>query len=151
MIFLRKWMIVGLLLTAFLTACAPSFAAKESASEKLSAVMSAFDLAQGTVYSTDADAVYLFTDAMAERMFFFGRDISALSHAESTAVYVSRRFSGEEIVVMKLCDPSCRDEVERLFLLRAQKKKNAIVFHDGVYVYLICTDKNEDIRRFLIQ
>lgn len=146
---MRKWMSVFLLFTIFLTACAPSFSEKESAAEKLSAVLDEFDLTSGTVYSTDMDAEYPFTDAMAERMFFFGRDISALSHAESTAVYVSHRFSAEEIVVMKLCDPSHRDEVERLFQLRAEKKKNAIVFHDGVYVYLICTDQNEQICQFI--
>ena len=32
---------------------------------------------------------------------------------------------------------------------RAKKKENAVVFADGVYVYLICTDQNEEISRYL--
>jgi hypothetical protein len=62
---------------------------------------------------------------------------------------VSRRFSSEEIVVVKLHDRSYRDEVEALFLIRAKKKNNAIVFCDGVYVYLVCAENRDEIKRFL--
>ena len=131
------------------TSCAPVFSVDDSAAEKLYAVLAEFSLTEGAVYSTEEKEDYPFTDAMAERMFFWGRDISALSHAQSTAVYVSRRFSSEEIVVVKLRDRSYRDEVEALFLIRADKKKNAIVFCDGVYVYLVCAENRDEIKRFL--
>lgn len=149
MIFLRKFCALLILCAVFFTSCSPIFSADDSAVEKLYTVLTEFSLTEGAVYSTEENEDYFFTDAMAERMFFWGRDISALSHAESTAVYVSRRFSSEEIVVAKLHDLSHRDEVETLFLSRAEKKKNAIVFCDGVYVYLVCAENRDEIKRFL--
>ncbi len=146
---MRKFCALLILCAVFLTSCAPVFSADESAAEKLYAVLAEFSLTEGAVYSTEDNEDYLFTDAMAERMFFWGRDISSLSHAHSMAVYVSRRFSSEEIVVAKLYDLSHRDEVEALFLIRAEKKKNAIVFCDGVYVYLVCAENRDEIKRFL--
>ena len=146
---MRKFWVLCLLCAVFFTSCSSVFSADDSAAEKLYAVLTEFSLTEGAVYSTEENEDYPFTDAMAERMFFWGRDISALSHAESTAVYVSRRFSSEEIVVVKLYDFSHRDEVEALFLSRAEKKKNAIVFCDGVYVYLICAENRDEIKRFL--
>lgn len=146
---MRKFWALCLLCAVFFTSCSSVFSADDSAAEKLYAVLTEFSLTEGAVYSTEENEDYPFTDAMAERMFFWGRDISALSHAESTAVYVSRRFSSEEIVVVKLYDFSHRDEVEALFLSRAEKKKNAIVFCDGVYVYLICAENRDEIKRFL--
>ena len=146
---MRKFLSLWLLCAVLFTSCTPVFSADDSAAEKLYAVLAEFSLTEGAVYSTEENEDYPFTDAMAERMFFWGRDISALSHAQSTAVYVSRRFSSEEIVVVKLRDRSYRDEVEALFLIRAEKKKNAIVFCDGVYVYLICAENRDEIKRFL--
>lgn len=146
---MRKFMSLWLLCVVLFTSCAPVFSVDDSAAEKLYAVLAEFSLTEGAVYSTEENEDYSFTDAMAERMFFWGRDISALSHAESIAVYVSRRFSSEEIVVVKLHDRSYRDEVEALFLIRAKKKNNAIVFCDGVYVYLVCAENRDEIKRFL--
>ena len=146
---MRKFLSLWLLCAVLFTSCTPAFSADDSAAEKLYAVLAEFSLTEGAVYSTEENEDYPFTDAMAERMFFWGRDISALSHAQSTAVYVSRRFSSEEIVVVKLRDRSYRDEVEALFLIRAEKKKNAIVFCDGVYVYLVCAENRDEIKRFL--
>ena len=70
-------------------------------------------------------------------------------YVTSCAVYFSRHFSEREIVVLKLCDLSHQRELLRLLRKRAEKKENAVAFADGVYVYLICTDQNEEIKHYL--
>ena len=146
---MRKLWVFILICSAFFTSCSSVLQEKASANEKLLQILEAFPLESGVIYSTEEGAEYELSDAMAERMFFWEHDISALSRVESAAVYVSRHFSAQEIAVLKLFDLSCREEVMALLELRAAKKENAIVFHDGVYVYLICTEDNAAIKRFL--
>ena len=49
----------------------------------------------------------------------------------------------------EVCDLSHTEDITHLLQKRAKKKENAVVFADGVYVYLICTDQNEAISRYL--
>ena len=63
--------------------------------------------------------------------------------------YFSKRFCEYEIIVFELFDISSRDKIIALLQKRAKKKENAVVASDGVYVYLICTDRNEEINRYL--
>ncbi len=86
---------------------------------------------------------------MIARMFEGCGELSVFAHVDAMAVYCSRRFSPCEITVMKLSDRSHRDEAVRLCRARAAKKKNAAVYADGVYVYLLCTEKNAEILDFL--
>ncbi len=138
-----------LIFVLIFSSCAAFSEEDADAQEKLERVLEAFSIGDGVLYSTREDAEYILSDAMTERMFFYGKDISSLAEVESAAAYFSRRFSDEEIVVLKLFDLSYRNEVEALCKLRASKKENAIVFCDGVYIYLICTGKNEEIHNYL--
>lgn len=146
---MRKYCVLLLFIISMLSSCS-SFSEKDiDAEEKLVGVLDAFSMHEGVLYSTRDGAKYALSDSVQERMFFYGKDISSLTQVESAAAYFSRRFSEEEIVVLKLFDLSYREEVMALCKLRASKKENAIVFCDGVYVYLVCTKQNEEIRRFL--
>ena len=107
-------------------------------------VMLEFEIEDGYLYSRDAMAEYPLTDAMLERA-FFGASLEDLCYAESMAVYFSGRFCDHEIIVIKLFDMSHRKAVASLLVKRADLKENALVYACGNYVFLICTDRNEEI------
>lgn len=122
---------------------------KGSAEEILAEILSNFTLSDGLVYESAMNAEYPLTDAMLARMFPDDGDTADLVCLISAAVYFSKRFSEHEIIVFQLSDLSHTEKIVRLLQKRAKKKENAVVFADGVYVYLICTDRNGEIVSFL--
>ena len=122
---------------------------KGDAENILQDVLSYFQINDGSLYSTRPLAEYQLTDAILARMFPERGDTEDLICVQSAAVYFSKRFCENEIIVFELYDLSCRDKMLALLKKRARKKENAVVFADGVYVYLICTDRNEEISRYL--
>ena len=122
---------------------------KREAEEILRDVLSCFQISDGYIYSTKPLAEYPLSDAVLARMFPERGDTDDLYCLHSAAVYFSKRFCEDEIIVFELCDISNRDKILTLLQKRARKKENAVVFSDGVYVYLICTDQNEEISRYL--
>ena len=148
---MKKILLSALALACLLTACGvPSSGRKgESAPQIMAEILTEFSLAEGYVYESGMGAALPLTDAMLARMFPDEGDTADLFCVESAAVYFSKRFSEHEIVVFRLCDRSHTEDIEKLLQKRAKKKENAVVVADGVYVYLICTDKNEAISRYL--
>ena len=120
-----------------------------SASEILGLLTEKFELEDGFVYTSERVTEYPLTDALLARMFPDDGDTADLFCVVSAAVYFSKRFCDREIIVFELCDISHTQMIVRLLQKRAKKKENAVVFADGVYVYLICMDKNEAISRYL--
>ncbi len=148
---MRKVLMWLLLLSVFLTSCFPFGTKKRTgdAEEVLSEILETFSISDGVIYSEKEGAAYPLTDALLERMFCDEGDMADFAYVTSCAVYFSRHFSEREIVVLKLCDLSHQRELLRLLRKRAEKKENAVAFADGVYVYLICTDQNEEIKHYL--
>lgn len=144
--------IVSFFLLLILTAASctvPSTSRHGSAAEALTELLARFPQEDGFVYSSEREAPYPLTDAMLARMFPDEGDTADLFCVVSSAVFFSKRFSDHEITVFELCDVSHTDLIVRLLQKRAKKKENAVVFADGVYVYLISTDENEAISRYL--
>ena len=148
---MKKFVLSALLCAVLLTACAVSLPQKQTGepAKIMADILAEFSLAEGFVYTSGPDAALKLTDAVLARMFPDDGDTADLFCVESAAVYFSKRFSEHEIVIFKLCDRSHTEKITRLLQKRAKKKENAVVIVDGVYVYLICTDKNEAISRFL--
>ena len=147
---MRKLWIAALLLAVTAVSCAiPKTARNGSAADVLTEILKEFAQEEGFVYTDEANTDHPLTDAMLARMFPDEGDTADLFGVVSSAVYFSKRFCEHEIIVFKLCDISHTDTVVRLLQKRAKKKENAVVFADGVYVYLICTDENEAISRYL--
>ena len=134
-----------------LTACGVSLRSERegNASEIMEELLTEFPLAEGYVYESRLGAELPLTDALLARIFPDDGDTADLFCVESAAIYFSKRFSEHEIVVFRLCDRSHTEDIEKLLQKRAKKKENAVVITDGVYVYLICTDRNEAISRYL--
>jgi hypothetical protein len=110
--------------------------------------MEAFSITDGYVYGKCEGETHFLSDAMLERM-FMGADLADLCYVESMAVYFSRRFSEREILVIVLFDMSHREAIVALLEKRANRKENALVSTNGRYVYLVCTENNEEILSFL--
>lgn len=147
---MKKFFLLTLLLAFALTSCGtPKKAHRGNAQEILSEILENFEQGDGFVYTDEVGAEYPLTDAMLARMFPDDGDTADLFCVVSAAVYFSRRFSDREILVLEICDISHTELIVRLLQKRAKKKENAVVFADGVYVYLICTDENEEISRYL--
>ncbi len=115
----------------------------------LQGILSAFSISDGFLYHDGEDAEHPLTDAMLERM-FAGEKLDDLSYVRSMAVYFSRRYHARELLVFELYDMSRRGAVMKLLEKRARKKENAVIFANGVYVYLICTEQNGEIKNFLL-
>ncbi len=122
---------------------------KGDAEDILREVLSSFGITDGSVYSNRPLAEYPLTDALLARMFPERGDTEDLFCVRSAAVYFSKRFCDDEIIVFELFDISGREKIVSLLQKRANKKENAVVLSDGVYVYLICTDYNTQISRYL--
>ncbi len=150
---MRKFCSLALLCAFLLTACSVSEQTKhrENAEQILSEILSEFSLADGFVYESGRDAALPLTDAVLARIFPDDGDTADLFCVDSAAIYFSKRFSEHEIIVFELCDRSHTEDIALLLQKRAKKKENAVVISDGVYVFLICTDQNEAISRFLTQ
>lgn len=148
---MRKILVILFLIPFIFASCGQSIrhSKKGDAEEILRDVLSCFQITDGYVYSTKPLSEYPLSDALLARMFPERGDTDDLYCLRSAAVYFSRRFCEDEIVVFELCDISNRDKIQTLLQKRARKKENAVVFSDGVYVYLICTDQNEKISRYL--
>lgn len=143
-------MMLLLIAAVFLVSCTSSpLSDKGDAEQVLHGLLSHFDLPSGIVYSSAGGAEYPLTDSLIERMFSDGYGVPEFQYVVSCAAYFSRRFTEHEIVVIKLCDRSHREEVMNLCRRRAEKKENAVVYADGVYVYLVCTDQNDEIIKAL--
>ena len=149
--FFMKIRILFLLVIAVLvSSCTPTWTAEQGdAEEVLEEILNRFEFSDGVVYSDRNDADFVLSDAMIERMFSDGYGVPAFEYVVSCAAYLSRRYSDHEIVVIKLCDKSHREEMMQVCRRRAAKKENAVVYADGVYVYLICTDRNEEILDYI--
>ena len=147
---MRKFYLFLLALSLLFFSCAvPLPPERENAGETMRELLCTFPLGDGFVYSDARDAECPLTDAVLARMFPGEGDMEDLFCVESAAVWFSKRFSEQEIVIFELCDRSHRERIVSLMQKRAKKKENAVVFADGVFVYLICTDKNEAIRNYL--
>lgn len=147
---MKKFFLLTLLLAFALSSCGtPKTARRGSASEILSEILENFEQGDGFVYTDETGTESPLTDAMLARMFPDDGDTADLFCVVSAAVYFSKRFSDREILVLEICDISHTELIVRLLQKRAKKKENAVVFADGVYVYLICTDQNEEISRYL--
>ena len=146
-----KKLCVLLILTCFLTACGLSFprARRGSASQIMSELLSEFTLAEGFVYGSDPGAELPLTDSLLARMFPDDGDTEDLFCVVSAAAYFSKRFSEHEILILEVSDLSHTEDITKLLQKRAKKKENAVVIADGVYIYLICTDRNESISDYL--
>lgn len=149
-LFYRKLWLVLIVLMFLLNSCRPFVSKPQgNAEEILQEIVSQFYLPDGVIYSKREDAEYLLTDSLLERMFPDTGDLADFYYVSSAAVWFSRRFSEGEIVVLELCDLSHQRELLRLLSKRTEKKENAVAFANGIYVYLICTDKNKEIMRYL--
>ena len=148
---MRKFLIFLCLIVFFSSSCSsgPNHSQKGDAEEVLQSVLSYFQLHDGYLYSTRPLSECPLTDAILARMFPEPGDTEDLICICSAAVYFSKRFCEYEIIVFELFDISSRDKIIALLQKRAKKKENAVVASDGVYVYLICTDRNEEINRYL--
>ncbi|MBQ3490676.1 MAG: hypothetical protein IJA86_08810 [Clostridia bacterium] len=122
---------------------------KGDAEDILGDILSSFRITDGNVYSNRPLSEYPLTDALLARMFPERGDTEDLFCVRSAAVYFSKRFCENEIIVFELYDISGRDKIVSLLQKRANKKENAVVLSDGVYVYLICTDRNAEISHYL--
>ena len=147
---MRKMCLFFLALSFLLFSCAVPLPRKQQdAGEMMKKLLCEFALGDGFLYSDARDAEYPLTDAVLARMFTDEGDTEDLFCVVSAAAWFSKRFSEQEILIFELCDRSHRERIVSLFQKRAKKKENAAVFSDGVFVYLICTDQNEAIRRYL--
>ena len=139
-----RYVCVFLIIVMIFSSCGNAYTQSVSADVLLQEVMIRFDINDGYLYSRDTMAEYPLTDAMLERI-FFGTSLDDLCYAESMAVYFSGRFCDHEIIVIELFDMSHRKAVASLLTKRADLKENALVYMRGNYVFLICTDRNEEI------
>ena len=147
---MKKFLLTAILLASLFPSCgSPRTAQKGCAAEIMSTILDRFETEDGFVFTSEREAEYPLTDAMLARLFPDEGDTADLFCTVSAAVYVSKRFCEHEIIIFELCDISHTETILRLFKKRARKKENAVVFADGVYVYLICTDQNEAISRYL--
>lgn len=134
--------------TMLLCACSGGFYGEGTACSELSAITERFGLDDaGVIYSDDENAGYVLTQSMLSSM--FSGNENKFRYAVSCAAYFSRRFSDGEIVVIQVSDRSRREEIYGMCLRRAAKKHNAIVYADGNFVYLICTDINSEIAGYI--
>jgi hypothetical protein len=151
-IFLRykKYLCLILIFSVFLTSCSSlKTEGREDAQAVLEDIIRTFSIEEGSLYSDRMDASYPLTASMLERMFPDRGDTADLVYVVSSAVWFSRRFSEKEIIVFQICDLSHQRELLYLLAKRAKKKENAVVFANGIYLYLICTEQNEAIMRYL--
>ena len=147
---MKKYCILAFLLIFAAVSCGlPKTPRSGSAAEIMADILEHFEQGEGFVFTDERDAQYPLTDAMLARMFPDEGDTADLFCVVSSAVFFSKRFSDREITVFELCDISHTESIVSLLQKRAKKKENAVVFADGVYVYLICTDENEAISRYL--
>jgi hypothetical protein len=144
---MRKILI--LFLTIFLVSCAPSFAQKGDATAILEDLLCHFQIREGILYSDRTDAEHPLSDALLARMFDDDGDMADFAYVTSVSVYFSRHFSEREILVLQISDLSHQTILKQLLQKRARKKENAVVFTNGIDLYLICTNRNEDIIRYL--
>ncbi len=148
--FYRKYLSLLLVFSVLLTSCAPVKTEKDQdAMTVLEDIVMQFQLEEGVLYCNHPDAEYPLSASMLERMFPERGDTADLVYVVSSAVWFSRRFSQKEIIVFQICDLSHQRELLYLLAKRAKKKENAVVFANGIYLYLICTEQNEEIMRYL--
>ena len=127
-----------LMLCLLASSCVPRAAPRtENADEELVRILSERGITGGTIYSRAADAECSLTDAMLERL-FFGSNTEDLRYVRSMALYTSGRMNEGEIFVLELYDLSHKEAVRRLLSYRAEKKENAVLSENGVYLYLLC-------------
>lgn len=146
---LKRLIFCFLGLSVLFVSCGKSVRDKGDAYQIVDKIMTHFELSDGVLYSDREDSEYYLSDSMIERMFSEGYGLPEFEYVVSCAAYFSRRFSEGEVVVLELCDKSHREELVKLCRRRASKKENAVVYADGVYVYLICTDINDQILSYL--
>ena len=139
-----RYICVLLVIAMLFSSCGNAYTQTASAEALLQEVMLEFEIEDGYLYSRDAMAEHPLTDAMLERA-FLGASLEDLRYAESVAVYFSGRFCDHEIIVIKLFDMSHRKAMVSLLTKRADLKEDALVSVWEDYVFLICTDRNEEI------
>ena len=130
------------------SSCGNSYFREPTADALLRDVMCDFGIADGYLYVRDALAEHPLTDAMLERM-FLGASLEDLRYVKSMAAYLSGRLCEKEIIVIELFDMSHRKALTSLLTKRADLKDGALVYAQGNYVYLLCTERNDEILAFL--
>ncbi len=133
-----------MLVSVFFVSCIPARQESRSAYAILQELLSVFPMGDGYCYGTASDAKETLTDEMVTRLFLDMR-AEDLRYVEEMAIYLTKSFREGEIIVMKLFDPSHAKAVMSLLKRRAEKKENAALLQNGVYLYLICTDRNDAI------
>ncbi len=104
-----------------------------------------FSLADGYAYTEKT-----IEDAMLSRM-FSGMRTEDLCYVRRMGIYLAKGFSREEVIIFELYDKAHGDAVKRLLAYRAEQKENAVLFQNGVYLYLICTNQNQEIKAYLLE
>ena len=149
-LFYKKCLSLVLIFSIFLMSCSPLQVDTERDSVTiLNDIITQFQLEEGILYSDRMDAEYPLSASMLERMFPDRGDTADMIYIVSAAVWFSKRFSEREVIVFQICDLSHQRELLYLLAKRAKKKENAVVFANGIYLYLICTEQNEAIMRYL--
>ncbi len=140
-----------LFVTVFLfSSCSVPFSTETRSAEAiLNAVLTEFSISDGFYYSDAEDAAHPLTDALLSRM-FMGKRLDDLRYVRSMAVWFSRRYREGEIIVIELFDRSHQRAVMALLSTRAGQKENAVLFANGAYLYLVCTEQNDEIKAFLL-
>ena len=120
----------------------------ESAGEKMRKITDGFSLSErGTLYLRGEDGERELTDELLSRLFADGGNITAFENAKTCAVFLFRDFYGGEIDIIELCDVSHQPEMLSVMQRRAKKKPGAVVFSKGRYVFLVCCENAEEIKR----
>ena len=126
------------------SSCGDASVHNPSSEELLREITIHFQKEDGNLYIRDEKAAYPLTDAMLERT-FLGASLEDLRYVKSMAAYFSGRFCDHEILVIELFDMSHRKTIVSLLTKRAELKEHAMVYAQGNYVFLICTEQNEEI------
>ncbi len=147
---MKRILLICLCPIIFLSSCSVPFSKENRRAEViLEEMLMQFSICDGFLYQKTGDAEHPLTDAMLTRL-FEGADLADLRYVASMAVFLSRRYRSTEIMIIELYDISHRDALQKLLEKRAKKKENAVVLTNGVYLYLICTEQNEEIKKFLL-
>ena len=117
-----------------------------SAGEQMKIIINEFSLSErGVLYLRGEEGERELTDELLSRLFADGGNIAAFENVRTCAVFLFRNFYGGEIDIIELCDVSHKPEMLSIMKRRANKKSEAVVFSKGRYVFLVCSENDEEI------